>query len=494
MNNNLVVLPIVIPLLAGAVMIFLREYRRLQRVTGILATGAAAAVAGRLVDLVAREGIQTLQVGGWPAPYGITLVADMLSALLVFTAQIVALACLLYTFDSIGEEHESHYIYPLMQFLLCGVNGSFLTGDIFNLFVFFEVTLIASYVLLALGGMRVQLRESLKYVLINMVASTLFVIAIGYLYGVTGALNMAHLSERVAAAGQGGLLTVVSLLFLIVFGIKAALFLYVWLPDSYSAPPPAVAAIFAALLTKVGIYAIMRTFTLIFYHEPRITHTVMLAMGALTMIFGAMGAVAYWSIRKILAYNVIVSVGFIVFAVGVASRDSLSGALYYLLHDMVAKALIFILGGAIISIAGTDRLREINGLIRYRPMLGWLFFVAALALAGIPPLSGFVGKAMILGSGIESGHVLLAAVGLLSSLLVLYSVMKVFMQSFWGETLLSEDEAHATGKGALLPGSILAALVIGLGLGADWVLAYVDIAAETMVNPVQYIDAVLAAP
>mgnify|MGYP001293071859 CR=1 FL=1 len=489
--NNLLIFPIIIPLLAGILMIFMRESRVLQRWISLIAAGATAIIAWRLIGVVSEDGIQTLYVGGWAAPYGITLVADMVSALLVFTTLIVVLACLLYTFGSIGKSHESHYVYPFILFLVCGVNGSFLTGDIFNLFVFFEVMLIASYVLISLGSTKTQLRESLKYVLINMVSSTLFVIAIAYLYAMTGTLNMAHLSERVALAGQDGLMTTVSLLFLIVFAIKAALFLFFWLPGSYSAPPPAIAAIFAALLTKVGIYAILRVFTLIFYHQPQITHSVMLVLGGLTMIFGAIGAVAFWGIRKILAYNVIVSVGFIVFAIGVASGEALSGALYYLLHDMIAKALIFILGGAIIGIAGTDQLREITGLIRYRPMLGWLFLLSGLALAGVPPLSGFVGKVMILQGGVESGYYILSIIGLLSSLLVLYSVMKVFMHSFWGETLLIEGEQKETGKAALLPGSILAALIIGLGLGAEWVLHYIALAVETMMNPSQYINAVL---
>ena len=489
--NNLLIFPIIIPLLAGILMIFMRESRVLQRWISLIAAGATAIIAWRLICVVSEDGIQTLYVGGWAAPYGITLVADMVSALLVFTTLIVVLACLLYTFGSIGKSHESHYVYPFILFLVCGVNGSFLTGDIFNLFVFFEVMLIASYVLISLGSTKTQLRESLKYVLINMVSSTLFVIAIAYLYAMTGTLNMAHLSERVALAGQDGLMTTVSLLFLIVFAIKAALFLFFWLPGSYSAPPPAIAAIFAALLTKVGIYAILRVFTLIFYHQPQITHSVMLVLGGLTMIFGAIGAVAFWGIRKILAYNVIVSVGFIVFAIGVASGEALSGALYYLLHDMIAKALIFILGGAIIGIAGTDQLREITGLIRYRPMLGWLFLLSGLALAGVPPLSGFVGKVMILQGGVESGYYILSIIGLLSSLLVLYSVMKVFMHSFWGETLLIEGEQKETGKSALLPGSILAALIIGLGLGAEWVLHYIALAVETMMNPSQYINAVL---
>jgi len=489
--NNLVVLPLVIPLVTAMILIFLREYPRWQRGIGLVSVIAALCVAGALVHTVATEGIQTLHVGGWAAPYGITLVADMLSALLVCTTLVVALACLLYTWHSIGKEHERFYVYPLMFVLICGVNGSFLTGDIFNLFVFFEVMLIASYVLLTLGSTKAQLRQSIKYVLVNMVSSTMFVLAVAYLYSIAGTLNMAHLSERVAAAGQDGLLTTVSLLFLVVFGTKAALFLFFWLPGPYSVPPTAISAIFAALLTKVGIYAILRSFTLIFYHQPEVTHTAMMVMGALSMILGAVGAVAHWGIRKILAYNVIISSGFMVFGIGVASETSLSGALYYLLHDMIAKAWIFILGGAIIGIAGTDRLRDIKGLIRYRPWLGWLFLLSVLAVAGVPPLSGFVGKALILLGGVREDYYALSVIGLATSFLALYSLLKVFVQSFWGETLLSPGEQHDTGIGALAPGVLLAALAIALGFGAEWVLAYVGQAVETMMNPELYINAVL---
>lgn len=489
--SNLVVLPLVIPLVTAMILIFVRKSPYWQRGIGLVSVIAALTAAAALVHRVATEGIQTLHVGGWTAPYGITLVADMLSALLVLTTLIVALACLLYTWQSIGKEHERFYVYPLLFVLICGVNGSFLTGDIFNLFVFFEVMLIASYVLVTLGSTKAQLRQSIKYVLINMVASTMFVLAVAYLYSITGTLNMAHISERVAAAGQDGLLTTVSLLFLIVFGTKAALFLFFWLPGPYSVPPAAISAIFAALLTKVGIYAILRSFTLIFYHQPEVTHTAMMVMGALSMILGAMGAVAHWGIRKILAYNVIISSGFIVFGIGVASETSLSGALYYLLHDMIAKAWIFILGGAIISIAGTDRLRDIKGLIRYRPWLGWLFLLSVLAVAGVPPLSGFVGKTLILLGGVREEYFVMSVIGLATSFLALYSLLKVFVQSFWGETLLTAGEQHDTGMSALAPGMLLAALVIALGLGAEWVLAYIGQAVETMLNPELYIHAVL---
>lgn len=491
--NNWIVLPIILPLLAGMVAVFFRQYPMAQR--AVVLAGLLAAVAASLVllDQVSNDGVQVLHVGGWQAPFGITLAADMMSALLVLTACIVGLACLLYAFGSIGKERERHYVYPIMMVLICGVNGSFLTGDLFNLFVFFEVMLISSYVLISMGGEKVQLRESIKYVLINMLSSTLFVMAIAYMYSIVGTLNMAHISERVAEAGQTGLMTTVSLLFLVVFGIKAALLLFIWLPDSYSNAPFAVSALFAALLTKVGIYSILRVFTLIFYHEPQVTHTLMIWMGALTMILGAMGAVSHWGIRKILAYNIIVSVGFVIFAVGISSEQALSGALYYLIHDMLAKALIFILGGTIISMAGTDRLLDIKGLIRYRPALGWLFLLGVLAVAGIPPLSGFVGKVMILQAGVEHGSYAVSVIGLLTSLLVLYSLMKVFIQSFWGETFIGEGEALSTGREALLPATILAILLIGLGLGAQWVLELIGNATDIMVQPALYIDAVLVA-
>jgi multicomponent Na+:H+ antiporter subunit D len=489
--NNLLVYPIIIPLLTGMLLFFVRSYPRVQRAISFLSVLITLVITSVIIQQIASSGIQTLHIGQWQPPFGISLVADMMAAILVFTSLVICLVGLLFAFRSIGGDHEKHFVYPMILLLICGVNGSFLTGDIFNLFVFFEVMLISSYVLLNLGGKKIQLRESIKYVLINIVSSTLFVVSIAYLYAITGTLNMAHISERVAAAGQDGLLTTVSLLFLIVFSIKAGLFLFFWLPGSYSAPPVAVSAIFAALLTKVGIYSIMRVFTLIFYHQPQITHTLMLVMGALTMILGAFGAIGYSGIRKILSYNVVVSVGFIIFGVGVASTVSLTGAMYYLIHDMLAKALIFILGGAIISIAGTDRLFDITGLIRYRPWLGWLFLLSALALAGVPPLSGFVGKILILQGGIEQGHYVMAVIGLLTSLLVLYSVLKIFVQSFWGETLLSEGEEHDSGKSALLPGIVLSVLIVGLGLGADWVLGYIEIAVESMMDPSIYINAVL---
>lgn len=492
--TNLVVAPLLIPLLGAMLMMFVPHNIRVQKGLAV-ATAVLMLVASLLiVDNVSQHGIQVLYLGDWEAPFGIVLAADMLAALLVTASAVVTLACLLYAFGDLSDGHQRHYVYPFILILAAGVNGSFLTGDLFNLFVCFEVMLVASYVLISLGGQRAQLRESIKYIVVNMVSSTLFFAAIAYMYSITGTLNMAHLAQRVAEAGQDGLMTTVGLLFLIVFATKSALFLFFWLPGSYVVPPAPVAALFAALLTKVGVYTILRMFTLIFYHQPQITHQLLLWLAAITMILGALGAISHWDVRKVLAYNIIVSVGFIVVGVGVLHPAALAGSLYYLLHDMIVKALLYIIGGAVIAIAGTSKLREIKGLIRFRPALGWLFFIAVLAVAGVPPLSGFVGKLLILQGGVEQQFYGVVAVGLATSFLALYSLLKVFIQSFWGDSLLSEGEEKSTGTSALLPSGLLVLLVVGMGLGAEWVLEYVQQAAAVMVDPSLYIEAVLGQP
>ncbi len=489
--NNLTVLPIILPLIAGLIMVIFRKRIHFQRILSIGTVAAVGGTAFYLLEQIEKEGVQVLQIGDWPAPFGISLVADSFSSLLVLTTSIVSLAVLLYSFHSIGEGREKHYYYPLFMFLLTGVNGSFLTGDIFNLFVHFEVMLVSSYVLLSLGGEKLQLRESLKYILVNVVSSSLFLVGIAYLYRMVGTLNMAHLSVRVQEAGMDGLMLTVAFALLIVFALKAALFLFIWLPGSYSAAPTAIAALFAALLTKVGIYAIMRTFSLIFYGEPQITHLVIGIMAALTMLLGAFGAVAYWDIKKILVYNVIVGVGLILAGFASFTEAGMTGSIYYLIHDMIVKALIFLIGGTVVYLTGTSKIREISGLIRLHPQLGWMFFIAALSLAGIPPLSGFVGKLFITEGTFSSGYYWLGGIGLFTSLMVLYSVLKIFMNCFWGYTELTEEEEKGTTKGLLLPIGILTGLTIALGLGAEGIYSYVEMAARGMLNPDIYIHAVL---
>lgn len=494
--NNLVVFPLLIPLVTGLIMAIFSKNIPFQRWFSLFSLTLTGAVSFSLVQQVFVEGIQILPLGGWPAPFGIVLVVDMLSALLLTTASLVGIACICFAFNSIGREREQFYFYSLFQFLIAGVNGSFLTGDLFNLFVCFEVMLISSYVLLSLGGSRAQFRETIKYVVINTLSSTLFLVAIAYLYATVGTLNLAHLSVLIAETGQTGFMTVVAASFLIVFALKAALFLFFWLPGAYSAPPPVIVAIFGALLTKVGVYAIFRMFTLVFYHQPEITHSLMGIFAALTMILGGLGAIAAWDIRHILGYNVIIGVGFIVSGVAIFTSTAMAGAVYYLIHDIIMKALLFLLGGIMIKITGTSNLREISGLIRNHPLLGWMFFIAALSLSGIPLLSGFIGKVLIiqggLAKGVEvTGFYLLAAIGLLSSLMVLYSLIKIFINGFWGETLLSRDMEKGSSSGLLFPCLLLTTAGIFLGIGAEIFYPLAAQAAEMMMNPDFYIEAVL---
>lgn len=490
--NNVLVLPLLIPLCTAALLLFFKNKIRFQRWFSLLSILATAASAGILMYQVRADGIQTLYMGGWLPPYGIVFAADMLAALLVLTTTIVAAFCLLYSFGTIGEQRERYYYYPFFQFLLVGVNGSFLTGDLFNLFVCFEVMLISSYALIVLGGTKKQLRETLKYIMINILSSTLFVAAVAYLYGVTGTLNMADLSLRVEAMGQTGILNVIAVLFLIVFSLKAGLFLFFWLPGSYGAPPAAVSALFGALLTKVGVYALLRTFTLIFHNDPGVTHSWIGWMAGATMLLGAFGAVAYSDVRRIINYNVILSVGLLAFGLAAATEASLNGVVFYLLHDMVAKALLFMLGGLIIYITGTDKLKEMGGLIRSNPAIGWLLFVTALSIAGIPPLSGFPGKLLIVQGGLTDRHYGLTGIALLTSLLSLYSLVRMFMRAFWGEEkdLPNKRQAPVRGLYAVSIGGLFI-MMIAIGLGSEWVYRFVSDAGHTLLNPELYIKAVM---
>lgn len=489
--NNLLIMPVIIPLIVGMVLIIFPKNIILQRALSLFAIAASGLITLNIMNQILDDGIQTLQLGGWEAPFGISFVGDMFSVLLVLTTCFVAFCCLIYAFRSIGEKNEKLYFYPLFLFLIVGVNGSFLTGDLFNLYVFFEVFLLASYVLISLGGGKKQLRESLKYVFTNIVSSAFFLFGVAYLYSITGTLNLAHLSSRIAEAGQDGLITTVALLFLIVFSLKAGLLLFFWLPGSYSVPPTAIAAIFAALLTKVGIYAIFRMFTLIFYHEPQVTHLIIGILAAVTMILGALGAAGFMDVRKILTYNVIISVGFIVAGLVSMTEAGLMGSIYYLIHDMIIKALVFLIGGTIILLTGTSNLREISGLIRRHSALGWMFFIGALSMVGIPPLSGFLGKVFITQGTFEIGYFWLGGIGLLASLFILFSMIKLFMNAFWGETILTEEEEKGSTKGLIFPIALLLIFSLALGLGAEGIQVYVAEAAEQLLNPSLYIDAVL---
>ncbi|MEK4028347.1 MULTISPECIES: Na+/H+ antiporter subunit D [Bacillaceae] len=489
---NLLVLPLLIPLLTAALLIFVSKSVGVQRAISVISAIGTLTAAVVLLITVKKDGIQTVNVGSWDAPFGITLVSDTLSALLVTTSSLITLCVILYSFRSIGAARERFYYYPVVQFLLVGVNGAFTTGDIFNLFVFFEVMLMSSYVLIVIGGTKVQLRESIKYILVNVISSALFVIAVAMLYSVVGSLNMADISQRIAEIGQLPILTVIAVLFLIVFGLKGAIFpLYFWLPGSYYAPPVPILALFGSLLTKVGVYSILRSYSLFFYHDQAFTHELLGILAIITVIAGCIGAIAYWDVKKIVIYNIVIAVGVLVFGISVATEESYKGTVFYTIHDMIIKAALFLLIGVMIKITGTSDLRKMGGLMKKYPLLGWTFLVASFALAGIPPLSGFVGKLLIVRGGLAEGEYVGSLIVLLSSLVVLYSVIKIFMNGFWRAPKEYPGEENQPVLSLWAPGAILVLASIFYGVGAEIMYPIISQATDALVHPAIYIDAVL---
>lgn len=488
---NLLLLPIILPFFFAMILLFFKEKIVVQRVLTLIGLGLSLGTAFILMAKVRADGVQTLTLGSWPAPFGITMVSDMLSVLLVATSILITFFVVWYSFNSIGEERERHYYYPAVLFMLTGVNGAFTTGDIFNMFVFFEVLLMASYVLIVLGGEKRQLRESIKYILVNVISSALFVITIALLYSVIGTVSMADIAVKVAEVGQPGILTVIAILFLLVFGIKGAIFpLYFWLPGSYAAPPMPVLALFGALLTKVGIYAITRVYTLFFIHNMAVTHELLLVLSIITIIAGCIGALAYFDLKQIMIYNIVIAVGVILFGVAQMNENGMAGAMYYLIHDMIIKGALFLLIGIIIVITGTSNLRKMGGLMTTHAPLGWIYLVAAFGLAGIPPLSGFAGKLLITKGAFEAGNAWGSIIMLASSLIVLLSVIRIFIYAFWGEPKLPTSREKIRYGSLMAPAVILVILSVLYGVGTEWLVPYMTDASEVLLNPSMYIDAV----
>ena len=490
---NLPVFPIVIPALAAILMMFMPKRVQLQRGMALGALAITSIVSLFLVHTVSTEGIQTLNLGNWQAPFGITLVSDMLSALLVTTSTLLTLFIVWFAVNYFSDSYEGNYLYIAMLFLLVGVNGAFTTGDIFNLFVFFEVFLMSSYVLIVLGGRGVQLRESIKYLLVNIIASALFVMSVALLYGVTGTLNLADLATKIPLVDNPDVITVIGVLFVIVFGMKGALVpLHYWLPGSYVVAPTPILAMFGALLTKVGVYSILRTYTLLFDGNGEFLQTFLMVLAVLTIFIGMTGAIAYNDVKLIIIYNIMIAVGVILYGISVNTQTSLEGSLYYLIHDMIIKAVLFMLVGMMIGITKSGQLRDMGGLITRFPLFGWTFFVAALSLAGIPPLSGFFGKLLIVSGGMDEGELFGPLLVLLSSLFVLYSVMKIFLNGFWGEAKREYDGPLVPyTKRLLLPVFLLLIVAVAYGFGAEALHPYITQAIEPLVNSEIYIDAVI---
>jgi multicomponent Na+:H+ antiporter subunit D len=491
----LVVLPLLIPLGVAAASLIAWGRHRFQ--VGVAVAGSAvqlvAAVA--LFLAVEAEGPLVVQVGDWPAPFGITLVADLLSAIMVVLAAIVGMVVVLSSVTSIPRRLEVLGYYPISQILILGVTGAFLTGDLFNLYVWFEVMLIASFVLLALGGRRPQVEGGLKYVALNLVASMLFLSGAGITYGVAGSLNMADLSVRLDTVASPAVVTSVSMLFLVAFGIKAAVFpLFFWLPASYHTAPIPVAALFAGLLTKVGVYALFRTFTLLFDQETGYTHAIILAIAAFTMIAGVLGAVAERDVRRILSFHIVSQIGYMLIGLGLFTTYALAASIFYVVHHIIVKTALFLVAGVMGRLGGSYELDDLGGLAARSSVLAALFAIPALSLAGLPPFSGFFAKLGLVQAGIADGQYLIVAVALVVSLLTLVSMAKIWTDGFWGAPgkLQTSRERTPAGTIRLLPPIMgLAVLSLAIGFGAEVAFGIAERAAAGLLDPTAYIEAVL---
>ncbi|WP_070120745.1 Na+/H+ antiporter subunit D [Bacillus marinisedimentorum] len=488
--SNLAILPILIPFVTAIAAAFFHKNLPLTRwITGIMVF-VNLAVTLYVTTVAFSQGAIVLETGGWAAPYGIILVADKLAMTLVTTTNIIAVAAFFFAKVSLDEQRQHFYFYTFFQLLIAGVSGAFITGDLFNLFVFFEVLLMASYGLIVLGGTKEQFRESLKYVLINLFSSILFVTTVAFLYSVTGTVNMAHLAERIGEVEQTGVLTTIAVLLFLVFATKGALFpLFFWMPRSYAVPSPVISALFGALLTKVGVYSILRVFTLIFVYNLDFTHNLFIILAGITMLIGVVGALSTNDVKLIIAYNIIPAVGYMMMGIGIFSDSSIAGTVYYLVHDMIVKGALFLLVGAIVIAAGTSDLRKMGGLIHSYPLLGWLFLLASITVAGLPPFSGFIGKLLLLQGGMENGNFVIVGIGLLTSLLILISVIRIFINGFWGEP--KEYKPARSIGGLIAPAGFLLAFSVLLGIGAEWFYPYIQSVADSLIDPSVYINTVL---
>ena len=493
----LLVLPIILPMIAAVLGFILRGNLAAQRVVSLAAALGLLGLSIALMAAVWQDGILAAQMGNWPAPFGISLVADHLSAVMVLITAIIGLATVVYAFGDVGDKAVTYGFHPLLHALLCGVCGAFLTGDLFNLYVWFEVMLIASFALLVLGGRRAQLDGAVKYVALNLIATILFLGGIGLLYGLTGTLNMADLHIRLQEVENQGLVTVVAVMFIVAFGIKSAVFpLFFWLPASYHTPKVAVSAIFSGLLTKVGVYALIRCFTLIFTGDVGYTHEILLWIAGLTMVTGVLGAAAQNELRRILSFHIVSQIGYMILGLALYTPLGIVGAVFYLGHHIIVKANLFFVSGVVNRVGGSFELKRLGDLYRYHPLIAVLFFIPAFSLAGFPPLSGFWAKFVLVQASIEAEGYVIAAVALAVGLLTIYSMTKIWLNAFWKARPAEAGPPPVPLSGAqrwflLGPIAALAVMTVTIGLFVEPFYQLAERSADELLNPQPYVAAVL---
>ncbi|MCQ9370970.1 Na+/H+ antiporter subunit D [Corynebacterium sp. 35RC1] len=434
MFTLLLPLPIIAPAIAAALSLVFARYPRTQRWVALGTLFFMIVLSAYMVYYVDQEGIQTIQIGGWDGPIGITLVADRLSTLMLLVSAMVLFCVFWYAIGQgvrDGSKDEPVAVFlPSYLLLSMGVNLSFLAGDLFNLYVGFEVFLVASYVLLTLSASAARVRAGVGYVMVSMASSVVFLIGIALVYAAVGTLNLAQISERM---GQSGIHTAIFAVLLIAFGIKAAVFpLDSWLPDSYPTAPSLVTAVFAGLLTKVGVYSIIRMRSVVFTDGALDTLLMWVALS--TMLVGILGAMAQNDIKRLLSFTLVSHIGYMILGVSLGTEQGLSGAIFYAVHHILVQTALFLVVGLIERQAGSSSLRRLGSLARSFPILGLLYIIPALNLGGIPPFSGFLGKVILVEAAAAKGGAMpwiMVAGAIITSLLTLYTMVMVWAKAFW---------------------------------------------------------------
>lgn len=500
MIPQLVFYPLIVQMLLAIVLMAVWSRIGWQRIISITGSVLNLGVAAWLFISVWNHGTHTIQSGNWEAPFGITFVADTFAATLILLTAIAGLAVSSFSAGSVIKARLKFGFFPIFHFLLLGLNGAFLTGDIFNLYVWFEIIIITSFVLLTIGGEKAQLEGAVKYFTLNILASIIFLTAIAVLYGLTGSLNMADLASKVAAVENRTLVQVNALLFLVGFGIKSALFpLYFWLPASYHTPPSAVSAIFGGLLTKVGVYALVRVFTLVFEIDPFLQN-VLLAVAVLTLFSGAVGAIVQNNIRKIFSYLVICHIGYMIAGLGMMTEMAIAGAVFYLIHDILVKTNLFMVSGVIYKIKANHNIRKLGDFYADRPRMSLLFAIPLFSLVGIPPLSGFWPKLSLIGEGWNTGNYMVIVGILFASFVTLFVIVKLWGEVFWksGEKLPQirnfpyfKNLTRIKKVQMVAPIVLLSFITLYLGFGAENIQSLSSRIAFELLDNQEYINAVL---
>lgn len=499
--NHLILAPVMLPaMLAPLIVLAMRNDLSLQRVFSVAGTLILLGISALLLVESTTVGPQVYMMGNWQAPFGIVLVLDRLSALLVALTAVLALVVLLYVIGT-GWDGRGRHFHALFQFQLMGITGAFLTGDAFNLFVFFEILLIASYGLMIHGGGGDRLRAGVQYVAYNLAGSTLFLFALGSIYAVTGTLNMADLAVKVAQlpAGDAALIRVAGVLLLMVFAVKGALVpLQFWLPGTYAFAPGPVAALFA-IMTKVGAYAIIRFYTLIFGPEVEATGSLfadlLLPAALVTLVLGMVGVLGASGLARLAAFAAIGSMGTLFIAVAPFTQQATAAALYYLIHSTLAGAALFLIADLVLARRGSDDLTVVRPTMAQHGLITALFFAVAIAMAGMPPLSGFVGKLLVLDAvrGMPQMAVIWGAV-LITSLVAIVGLARAGSTVFWKAHAIPEDGQSAPHPAQPLAFAALIALlamIVALTVAAGPVMTWLDDAAAELFDTGAYVDTVL---